>query len=178
MSLQQQDSIRTPLETCVQGCGRLPVEQRWGELSWCPHNPGEGGGRGRQRRPWRWSGARQHAAAASSAAPWRPPCRAGVQFQRGDECRLRPAPEKEGSQQVKLRGPRLGPGSTVEGARLWSRGPGERPASAAQGDTRSRTAEGNRGRGWAGVRLAGQAAGAPTPSGRAGAGCGSPPPAG
>lgn len=61
---------------------------------------------------------------AAFPPPWRPPRRAGVQFQRGDERRLQAAPvspRKEGRKAGGARGPQrpgLGPGSAVAGTGL------------------------------------------------------------
>lgn len=93
--LQQQDSIHTPWKR-VCGSPRAPASRT--EVGRAilvpPPSPGEGAAVGGGGVPWRWSGALPCHRRGLPPPPWRPPCRAGVQFQRGDECRLRPAPRE------------------------------------------------------------------------------------
>lgn len=102
--------------------------------------------------PWRWSGALPCRRRGLPLPPWQPPCRAGVQFLRGDERRLRPAPrEKNEANEVSavldrgLAAPWRGLGSGRRGRTSVEPQP-------PKGTPGSRAAvEGNRGRGRAGV---------------------------
>ena len=117
-----------------------------------PPSPGEGAAVGGGGVPWRWSGALPCRRRGLPPPPWQPPCLAGVQFLRGDERRLRPAPRErneasEGSAVLDrgLASPWRGLGS---GRRGWTSV--EPPPPKGTPGSRA-TVEGNRGRGRAGV---------------------------
>lgn len=163
---------------CAGVPGRLPVEQRWGELSWCPHPARVRG------RPWAAAaspGAGLARFLVTAAASLRLPggrlAARVFSFSAGMSAGCAQLPEK--GRKPASEGSAVLDWGLAAPWRVLGSGRGGRASvqlPLPKGTPRSRTAEGNRGRGWAGVRLAGPGCpGAPTPSGRAGAGCGSPP---